>query len=214
MATAAARGALCFGPDRGRKVTYTSPRRWLPGFQPADGQTALAALLRDYLHAYGPATPRHFARWLAAPPSWAKALFETRQAALQEVEVEGTRAWVNAGDIDAPDDAPGGVRLLPYFDAYVVGGQPRELLYPGPAAPRALAGNQAGNFPTLLLDGVVAGVWHQRRAGRRIAITVGPLSPLSAAQRRGLEEQAARIGTILEGTPELTIGTVSIGAHA
>ena len=32
---AARRGVLCFGPDRGRNVTYTSPRRWLPGFVPA-----------------------------------------------------------------------------------------------------------------------------------------------------------------------------------
>jgi hypothetical protein len=30
---AANRGALCFGPNKGRKVTYTNPRRWLPGFR-------------------------------------------------------------------------------------------------------------------------------------------------------------------------------------
>jgi hypothetical protein len=41
--TAAHRGVLCFGPDRGRKVTYTNPHRWLPGFRPADGDTALRA---------------------------------------------------------------------------------------------------------------------------------------------------------------------------
>ena len=28
-----ARGVLCFGPDRGRQVTYTNPHRWLPGFR-------------------------------------------------------------------------------------------------------------------------------------------------------------------------------------
>ena len=41
------RGALCFGPNRGRKVTYTSPRRWLPGFRPAAAQPALAGLVRS-----------------------------------------------------------------------------------------------------------------------------------------------------------------------
>jgi hypothetical protein len=44
--TAANRGVLCFGPNRGRKVTYTNPRRWLPGFRPADGPTAIADVLR------------------------------------------------------------------------------------------------------------------------------------------------------------------------
>jgi hypothetical protein len=42
---AAHRGVLCFGPDRGRNVTYTNPHRWLPGFRPADGDAALRALL-------------------------------------------------------------------------------------------------------------------------------------------------------------------------
>ena len=38
-----------------------------------------------------------------------------------------------------------GIRLLPYFDAYVVAGQPRERLYPDAAATRALTpAGQAG----------------------------------------------------------------------
>ena len=47
--------------------------------------------------------------------------------------------------------------LLPYFDAYAVGCHPRERLFPGAAAERALARGQAGNRPVLLVDGVVAG---------------------------------------------------------
>ena len=49
--TAANRGVLCFGPNRGRTVTYTSPQRWLPGLRPADGRDALADLVERYLHA-------------------------------------------------------------------------------------------------------------------------------------------------------------------
>src|SRR5688572_11911408 len=64
LGTAANRGALCFGPNRGRNVTYTSARRWLPGFRPADSQVALAELVKRYLFAYGPATAQQFAQWL------------------------------------------------------------------------------------------------------------------------------------------------------
>src|SRR5580693_5324285 len=46
---AAHRGVLCFGADRGRKVTYTNPYRWLPAFRPADGDTALRDLVTRYL---------------------------------------------------------------------------------------------------------------------------------------------------------------------
>jgi hypothetical protein len=211
---AAHRGVLCFGPNRGRNVTYTSPRRWLPGFRPADGQAALATVLKRYLHAYGPATPQQFAQWLNAPRRWTAELFDSLAAELQEVELEGTRAWVVAGDVEPGSSQPRGLRLLPYFDAYTVGCHPRELLFPGRAADRALAGSQAGNFPVLLIDGVVAGVWHQRRSGKKLDITVEPLGPLSAAQRHALDEQVARIGDFLEGKPQLTIGTVSVGAHA
>jgi Winged helix DNA-binding domain len=205
------RGVLCFGPTRGRKVTYTSPRRWLPGFQPAEGSTSLGAVVKGYLHAYGPATPQQFAHWLAAPRQWAAALFDSLAGGLEQVEVDGTLAWVAAGDTTAPPTPPRGVRLLPYFDAYayVVGNQPRELLYPGPAGERAL-----GNFQVLLIDGVVAGVWQQRRSGRKLDITVEPLVPLTPAQRRELDEQVERVGVILEGTPRLTIGTVTVGGHA
>jgi hypothetical protein len=160
MATAANRGALCFGPNRGRTVTYTSPRRWLPGFRLADGQDALTELVRRYLHAYGPATPQQFAQWLATPKGWATALFDSLAGELQQVEMDGMVAWLVAGDTAVPSTTPHSVRLLPYFDAYAVGCHPRDKVFPGRAGERALAGGQAGNFPVLLIDGVVAGIWH------------------------------------------------------
>ncbi len=106
------------------------------------------------------------------------------------------------------------MRLLPYFDAFGIASQPRERLFPGAAYARATAGGQAGNFPVLLVDGEVAGVWHQRRSGRRIAVTVEPLGPLDAARGRALEEQVERLGEVMEGTPELTVGKVTVGGHA
>ncbi|MBQ1019743.1 winged helix DNA-binding domain-containing protein [Micromonospora sp. D93] len=119
-----------------------------------------------------------------------------------------------ADDTGFPDDRPSGLRLLPYFDAYAVGCHPRERLFPGAAADRALAGGQAGNYPVLLVDGVVAGVWHQRRSGRSIRVTVEPLGTLGAARQRALGEEVERVGEILEGRASLTIGTVSVGPHA
>ncbi|GAB2840578.1 winged helix DNA-binding domain-containing protein [Lentzea nigeriaca] len=208
ISTAANRGALCFGPNRGRKVTYTSPQRWLPGFEPmADG---MSELLRRYLHAYGPVTPQQFAQWLNAPRGWATGLFESLVDELEPVEVNGAKAWQLAGDTQE-DATPGGVRLLPYFDAYTVGCHPRELVFPGKAFDRALAAGQAGNFPVLLVDGAVSGVWHQKRSGRKLAITVEPIGKVA---RKALEEQVERVAAILEGTPTLTIGTVTVGAHA
>jgi hypothetical protein len=211
---AANRGALCFGPNRGAKVTYTSPHRWLPALRPLDGPTAHRELLKRYLHAYGPATPHHLAQWLNAPRRWAADLFDALAGELEPVEVDGYTGWVVAGDAAPPEEPPAGVRLLPYFDAYAVGSQPRELVFPGRAAARVLAGGQAGNFPVLLVDGLAAGVWHQRRAGKRIEITVEPFDELTPPQRAELDEQAARVAELLDGEPRLTIGSVAVGPHA
>ncbi|MFD4243953.1 winged helix DNA-binding domain-containing protein [Streptomyces sp. NPDC058525] len=209
--TAAHRGVLAFGRDRGRKVTYTNP-----GCTPAAATRSLDELVDRYLHAYGPATAQDFASWLAAPKGWAGELFASlaRQGRIEEVSFASGRAWVAAGDTAFPDEPARGLRLLPYFDAYVVAGRPRELLYPEAAAGRALAGGQAGNYPVVLVDGTVAGVWHQRRSGRRIALTVEPVGRLSAAHRRALDEQAQRTAAVLEASVELTLGKITVGPHA
>jgi hypothetical protein len=211
---AAHRGVLCFGPDRGRNVTYASPGRWLPGFAPMAPPDARRILVRRYLDAYGPATPAHLAQWLSAPRRWATELFEAMQDELVEVEVEGTTAWATADSTPmAPPPDPAHIRLLPYFDAYAVGCHPRERLFPGMAAARALSRGQAGNVPVLLVDGIVQGVWHLRRQGRRLHITVESFDALSAQQRRAVDDQVARIGHIVEGDPVLTIGAVGAGKH-
>jgi Winged helix DNA-binding domain len=197
------------------RVRSTAPIALRPACaRPADGQAALADLVLRYLHAYGPASPVQFARWLGAPPRWATELFGSLDGRLQPVELNGSIAALIAEDTAPPSRPPAGLRLLPYFDAYPVGSHPRELLFPGQAAGRALARGQAGNFPVLLVNGIVAGVWHLRRSGRKLGITVEPFGPLTAAQRRQLDDQVARVGEILEGDPQLTIGTVTVGPHA
>ena len=118
--TAAHRGVLCFGPNRGRNVTYTNPHRWLPGFRPDDGEAALRGLVTRYLYAYGPATPQHFARWLTIPPRRAVELFDELAGELEYVELDGAPCWTLAGDTATPSQPHRGVRLLPYFDAFVV----------------------------------------------------------------------------------------------
>jgi hypothetical protein len=206
---------LCFGPNRGRNVTYTNPHRWLPGFRPDDADRALRTLIARYLYAYGPATPHHFARWLGIPPPHAVRLFDDLADDLEPVELEGEPCWVAAGDTETPHAPHRGIRLLPYFDAFVVAGQPRERLYPGPAATRALTpAGQAGNHPVMLVDGVVGGVWHQRRSGRRLAITAEPLREPTRGQRRQLDEETELVGTVLEARATLTVGAVTVGPHA
>jgi hypothetical protein len=66
----------------------------------------------------------------------------------------------------------------------------------------------------VLVDGVVGGVWHQRRSGRRLAITVEPLGALTTTQRRQLEDEVGLVGAVMEAKATLTVGPVTVGPHA
>jgi hypothetical protein len=62
--------------------------------------------------------------------------------------------------------------------------------------------------------GVVGGVWHQRRSGRKLAITVEPVRELTATHRRQLDDEVDLVGAVMQATPTLTMGTVTVGPHA
>jgi Winged helix DNA-binding domain len=210
----AAAGGLCFGAERDRRVTYTNPRRWWPGFAPDPAGPALQRLVRGYLYAYGPATSADLARWLAAPRSWTRDLLAAQAERISPVDRAGVAAWVNAGDAIVTDPAPAGVRLLPYFDPYLVGAQPREVLFPGLVGERVLPGGQAGPVPVVLLDGMAVGVWHHRRSGGRLQVTVEDLQPLRARTRQAVAAEVDRVAAILETPADLRFGPRPVGPHA
>jgi DNA glycosylase AlkZ-like len=169
---------------------------------------AIKQLVAQYLTAYGPASPDNFAKWLGAPPKWANDIFQGHDQ-IQKIE----NGHIVKGDTDWPQPDPGSLRLLPYFDAYTVGVQPRELAFPGPAAIRALSHGQAGTYPVLVIDGIVRGIWHQRRSGSKISLTIEPFVDLSRVMRQQLQQEAERIGAIMEATVEATFDSVTVAPH-
>lgn len=215
IAIAAHRGVLAFGEGRGSRVTYLNPKINVA----TNGEAALDWLLLKFLSSYGPATPAQFARWMAATPAWGARRFAGLDSQLEVVEGFGPttpRQDAFVARADAEFDAPAAphVRLLGHFDPYVVGSYPRELIYPGEAAARALNRGQAGNFPVVLLGGVVGGVWHAKRSARGLEITIESLGDLSPRQRQLAEAEAHRIAGFLRLEPTVAFGSVSAGAHA
>lgn len=201
---AAFTGDLCFAPSDGRLVRFTSPSSWLDGFTPpGPDEAASAALLRTYLHAYGPAPREQFQRWFgmkspAEAGRWIAALGDE----VAEVDVEGTRGWMLAADVDAAASAvpTGVVRLLPGFDHYVVAA-PRDAAAVLAREHRARVYRPQGWLsPVVVLDGRIAGVWEHEAKGAAVTVTVTPFGRRGAALRAGVEAEAERLAAFLGGS--------------
>ncbi len=201
-------GALCFAPNDGRNVRFTHPGRWLGGWQPVDPETAIAAVIRRYLHTYGPATTQEVSRWLGSL-SVAQLGRRIKQLGedVTEVEVDGTRAWALAADVPAMAEMgpTGDLRLLPAFDQYVVTApRDQDAVLPSPLRGRVYR-PQGWFSPVVVEDGRIIGTWRYERAGATIAVTVEPFGRLSAGQREGVAAEADRLTRHLGGSLALTI---------
>jgi hypothetical protein len=98
------------------------------------------------------------------------------------------------------------VRLLPEYDAYVMGFRERDVLVSQPvrelvvARPRGRYEGPAG-LRFVLVDGLTAALWDRTKRGKRIEIHVTRTARLDE-----LQAEVARIGAFLGLEPVLTIG--------
>lgn len=197
---AAFAGELCFAPSDGQKVRFTRPQEWLGAWKPVEPEVARREVARRYLSAYGPATREWFARWFgmtSAPQAerWIRTLGHEVVA----VEVEGTRAWLLAADVEEVRSAEpsGSVALVPAFDAYVVGAPRGVEAVLAEALRERVYRRQGWLSPALVIDGVIAGVWRHERAGGRLSVEVEPFGALLPEAVGAMAEEVARLGRFL-----------------
>ncbi len=193
------RGVLAIVGREGRAAVFGAPPA-----APAVADPG-AELAWRFLGGYGPARPRLLAEWAGLAPSHAQALWE-RAGELAEVDVEGTRAWALADDLDALAAPPAakGVRLLPNLDP-VNAGRGRELLIPD-AELRKRVWTSLGGPGTVLAGGEVAGLWRPAKKGKRLVVTV---ETLAAVPEDELAAEAERLAPFRgAGTAEVTLDAV------
>jgi winged helix DNA-binding protein len=205
-------GDLCQGPPRGTRVSFVRPDQWIDGWMDVEEHDALLDVCRRYLRTYGPARPADFREWFggrAFEPEDVRAVFDSLGDELEEVDVEGHRAYVVAGDTVFPDARPS-VRLLPEYDVYVMGFREREHLVPE-AVRKQLAIHPRGRYEGpagvrfLVVDGAAAGWWERKRRGTRVELRIAPTRKLTKAHRVELDAEAARVGAFLQLEPVVTV---------
>lgn len=194
------RGDLCFGPNQGQNVTFVNAKKWLGKWESVEPKAAFQEIARRYLHAYGPLTPYHFARWWnEGRVNVAKKVFKQIEDELEPVDVEGWQALALRSTIEPMKQASisGVVRLLPLFDAYVLDiGRTGEPILPKQYWKQVF---RQGGWTTavVLVDGIIKGVWDYKTKGAQTTIMVEMFDPPAKIIQRGIEAEAARLAEFL-----------------
>ncbi len=203
---AAARGVVCSGPNRGSEPTFVRADAWIPQWQDVPREQAEVRLLHRYLRAYGPATAADFALWTGITLRDAREIWAREHAGFAAVDVEGWAAAILREDLDelaqAKFERPT-IRLLPYFDTFLLGHRAREHLV-AMEHRNTIYRAQGWIAPVVLVDGRAVAVWAHTRKANQLRISITPFGPLSPSTAAGIRDEAQDLGRFL-GVPNVDI---------
>ena len=169
-------------PDGGRwgftpKARFTDSRHWL-GREP--GSADRHALIRAYLAAFGPATPRDAAQFLGGG-DW--------QDVFDALELERFGKHYDLPDAPRPDEAvEAPVRFLPDFDSLMLAYADRSRVIADEHR-RLLTTKNLRVRATVLVDGMVAGFWKLERR----KVVVEPVRKLLKREQAAIDAEAERL---------------------
>ena len=153
---------------------------------------ARAEMLRRYLAAFGPATRRDVVAWSMMHVPEIQASLDLLE--LRRFRDEQGRELLDVPRAPLPDPGtPAPVRFLPKWDNILLAHADRSRLLSERYRKRVIGVN-GDVAQTFLVNGFVAGTWKVEKG--RIRTT--PFEPLSAAAKRELKEEAARLQEFLD----------------
>ena len=159
---------VVFGRREGESPTFTSYRNWI-GLEAETKSDGGAALVKKYLHAYGPSTQRHFTTWLGSSPAQGARLWREAETAMEAVQVGSQRRFMLREDlrrIKGPIELERTLHLLSAHDPYL-GLYDRETICTDRTHQRIIWQTVA-NPGAIIQDGEVVGHWRAKKRTERL----------------------------------------------
>jgi hypothetical protein len=166
---------------------------------PVDGEAAVTKLVRTHLAAFGPAT-RHDIAW------WAGDGLRSIDAAVRRLGDELTSTpgpegldYLDLVEPPAGGDADPGVRLVPEYDALLLGYAPRSRARFADPTLIAYSWNRANGVhaPTVLHRGKLRATWRLRSQGGRTILQVSMAPGEHPLAEADVGDQATAVGRAL-----------------
>lgn len=172
-----------------------------------DRLPARVELFRRYVHLTGVARPDDLAAWLGYQTGKVRATWDLIAEELTACDVAGRRRWALASDVESLSNAPGpgGAKLLPPHDPYLLGD--RSLVLPEPEHRRQLWRAQASPG-AILAKGEIVGTWRHRLSGGRFHVTLHPFRGLESTMMEDLERGADAVAALRDAREVI----VTVGA--
>lgn len=198
LTTLAASGVIVRGENDGGWKTsrprWTATEDWLPDAAPAlPEQDGYAALIRSWLHTFGPGTENDIVWWLGATKAAVRRALATLEAVEVGLEGGGT-GYLLPDDLDEVEAPEPWAALLPALDPTTMGWKERAW-YLGPHAD-ALFDRNGNGCPTAWWNGRIVGGWRQEDDG---TVVVVPAEALTVDARAALDERASALTEWLDG---------------
>jgi hypothetical protein len=177
--------------DQRRADLYALADDWF-GAHDIPERDAVDHLVRRYLAAFGPASPKDAASFTGLPLTALAASFD--RLALRRFRDERGGELLDVPRAPLPDpDLPAPVRFLGTWEAPLLVHARRTQVLPEPFRPRVFHTKTPHSVNTFLVDGQVAGTWRFDRG----AVQVKPFAKLTAAVRREVREESERLAAFM-----------------
>lgn len=150
-----------------------------------------------YFTSHGPATVHGFAWWSGLTVADARKGIELARTRLERDVVDDRTYWLAARAPGKPaaSPKPPAAWLLPPFDEYIVAYKDRSAVHDASAG--GLISSNGIFYPTIVLDGRVAGTWKRSFKKDAVVITLSPFTPLKKKERQAVAGAAERYGAFL-----------------
>jgi hypothetical protein len=142
---------------RSGQVVGTTPRAWLG--RDVEPVPSVDDVMLRYVASFGPATVQDAATW--SRYTGLREVFERLRPALRTYRDEDGREYFDVPEGPVPDpDAPAPVRILPQYDNVLLSHKDRSrFIGPDAAAMNSIWMGQLGFLGSVLVDGMLAGMW-------------------------------------------------------
>jgi hypothetical protein len=164
-----------------------------------DPDEALTRLVRTHLSAFGPATRHDVAWWTGAGLRRVDAAVDRLAAELVSSPGPDDLDYLDLADPPQGGDGSPGTRLLPEYDALLLGYAPRARTRFADPQAISFSWNRANGVhaPTVLADGRVRATWRLQAAGRSTTLQVSMVPGERPLDEADLGEQAVAVSKVL-----------------